>query len=148
MELITARAGNLDQLLSFMRDYYALDGLPFEANAARAALSTLLADASLGRVWLVADGGAMVGYVVLTLGYSLEYLGRDAFVDELYLQPESRGRGLGAQALAAVEQEARKLGVRALHLEVERHNKRALALYERWGFRSNDRRLMTRRIDG
>jgi hypothetical protein len=39
-----------------------------------------------------------VGCVVLTLGYSLELLGRDAFIDEFYLREVYRGRGWGRQA--------------------------------------------------
>ena len=40
-----------------------------------------------------------VGYLVLTLGYSLEYGGRDAFIDEVYIRSSYRGRGIGTAAL-------------------------------------------------
>jgi ribosomal protein S18 acetylase RimI-like enzyme len=60
--------------------------------------------------------------------------------------PARRGRGLGRAALEAVESAARELGVRALHLEVERENASAQALYRDRGFRDNDRRLMTKRL--
>jgi len=36
----------------------------------------------MGRVWLIQYQGQVIGYVILTLGYSLEYGGRDAFIDE------------------------------------------------------------------
>ena len=60
-----------------------------------------------------------IGYLVLTIGYSLERGGRDAFIDELYVRAERRGRGLGALAVATAEAAARRLGVRAVHLEVD-----------------------------
>ena len=49
----------------------------------------------LARAWLIREGGRVVGYAVLGLGFGIEYGGADAFVDDLYLVPEARGRGLG-----------------------------------------------------
>ena len=101
-------------------------------------------DERLGGVWLIRSGASAVGYVVLTLGYSIEFRGRDAFLDELYLRPEARGRGAGRKALEFVEGVCRSLGVRALHLEVERANAGAQALYRKAGFVDPDRYLMTK----
>ena len=80
-----------------MRDYYAFDGHGFDEQKARVALLTLLRDPNLGRVWLILDGAVAAGYIVLCFGYSLEWLGRDAFVDEFFLREPYRGRGLGTQ---------------------------------------------------
>src|SRR5271156_633297 len=96
-----------DTLLVFMREYYAFDGHGFDADKARVALTALLRDASLGLAWLILDGDVAVGYVVLCFGYSLEWLGRDAFVDEFYLREEYRGRGWGRRTMEFVEEEAR-----------------------------------------
>jgi GNAT superfamily N-acetyltransferase len=141
-----ATGADLEVLLGFMQAYYAFDHLPFDAGAARASLGQLLQDPSLGRVWLICDGEAPVGYVVLTLGFSLEYHGRDAIVDELFVQERHRGRGIGRQALAFLEEVCRSLGVRSLHLVVERANTGAQAVYRKAGFVDQDRYLMTRRI--
>jgi ribosomal protein S18 acetylase RimI-like enzyme len=124
-------------LLEFMQAYYAFDGHGFDREKARTALTALLRDASLGLAWLIFDGDAAVGYIVLCFGYSLEWLGRDAFVDEFYLQEEYRGRGWGRKTMAFVEDAARAVGIRALHLEVVRENTRALGLYRRLGFREH-----------
>lgn len=142
------RAEEADQplLLELMAEYYRFDRLPFDAERARAALHRLLQDSALGDAWLVRAGSEPVGYVVLTLGYSLEYQGRDAFVDELYIRAAFRRRGCGRRALALVEAEARRWGVRALHLEVERKNRGAQAFYRKAGYGDHDRYLMTKRI--
>jgi GNAT superfamily N-acetyltransferase len=143
-----AREADVDLLLDFMRQFYALEGYPFDEGAGRAALATLVRDPSLGRAWLIREGDAAIGYVVLTFGYSLEYRGRDAFVDELFLRADWRGRGVGAQAISFVVEQCRSLGVRALHLEVERANAAGQALYRRAGFTDHGRHLLTRLIDG
>jgi diamine N-acetyltransferase len=126
-----------DVLLDFMHSYYEYDGHRFDREKARVALVGLLREVRFGRAWLVLDGGRPVGYVVLCFGYSLEWLGRDAFVDELYLQEEYRGRGWGRKTMAFIEDAARAEGIRTLHLEVVRKNERALELYEKMGFRAH-----------
>jgi ribosomal protein S18 acetylase RimI-like enzyme len=116
----------------------------FREPLARAALCGLLADPAVGKAWIFCDGVAPVGYVVLTFGYSFEYLGRDAFIDELYVQPQYRRQGIGSQAMAFVEERARELGVHAIHLEVDHGNDPALGLYRRGGYEDHERYLMTK----
>jgi ribosomal protein S18 acetylase RimI-like enzyme len=141
-----AAVGDREAVVGLMREYYALDRLAFDPRVARSAVQRLLEDPTLGRVWVCEAAGQAVGYVVLTLGYSLEWGGRDAFVDELYLRAPYRGRGLGRQAMTIVERECRTRRVRALHLEVARRNSAARAFYRRLGFADPDRHLLTRRL--
>jgi diamine N-acetyltransferase len=134
-------------LLARMREYYAFDGHAFDQAKAREALLAFLRDPSLGRAWLVCEEEIPVGYIVLTFGYSLEYLGRDAFIDELYLCESHRGRGWGRKALHFVEEQARAAGVRAIHLEVVRGNITARELYRRAGYVDHDHHLMSKWIE-
>lgn len=129
-----------------MTAFYAETGTPMDASLTRRAFTRLIEEDALGRVWLLEAGAEVAGYAVLTLGFSLEYGGRDAFLDDLYVSPGHRGRGLGRTALDAVVAECRLRGVRALHLEVARDNAPAHALYARFGFVSHDRTLMTRPV--
>jgi GNAT superfamily N-acetyltransferase len=126
--------------------YYAEDGYPFAEVDVRASLSRLIAEPARGQAWVLDEQGRLDGYAILTLGYSLEYGGLDAFVDELYVTPGRRGRGLGGQALELAERECLRRGVRALHLEVEHDKRQAQELYRRWGFADHRRYLMTKRL--
>jgi ribosomal protein S18 acetylase RimI-like enzyme len=81
---------------------------------------------------------------VLTLGYSLEYHGRDAIIDELYIIEEYRGQGIGTRAIELAAKESRSLGIKALHLEVERKNTNAQHFYRKIGFEDHDRYLLTK----
>jgi ribosomal protein S18 acetylase RimI-like enzyme len=85
--------------------------------------------------------------VVLTVSFSFEYRGRDAYIDELYIAEEHRGRGIGRRAMAYVEKMARELGVNAMHLEVSRDNTAALELYRRIGYVDHGRYLMTKWLE-
>lgn len=126
-------------VLELVRQYHAFEDVPFEEEAVMAALQPLLQPGDAGRVWVVELAGATIGYVALCFGYSIEFGGRDAFVDEMYLVPEHRGTGIGTAVLNTVAARARELGARALHLEVARDNARARRLYRSMGFSSRER---------
>jgi len=52
-----------------------------------------------------------------------------------YLLPEMHGRGYGSLLLQHCEREVHKLGARRLFLAVNKHNVKAVAAYQRNGFR-------------
>jgi diamine N-acetyltransferase len=137
-------------LLQFMRQYYTFDGHAFDELKAPTALLNFLRDPSLGLAWLIfdqqPDQEIPVGYIVLTLGYSLEFLGRDAFIDEFFLIESHRSRGWGRKTMEFVEDYARSLGIRAIHLEVVRANRSAFEVYRKLGFSDRQHHLMTKRI--
>jgi diamine N-acetyltransferase len=118
--------------------------IPFREGEVRAALKKFLAHPEFGHSWLISSSGRIAGYIILTMGYSFEFRGRNAFVDELYIEAKFRRRGLGRRALEFVEARARELGVNALHLEVDRGNDPAAELYRQAGYASHGRRLMTK----
>lgn len=118
----------------------------FHEPVVRRLLREFLANLNLGRIWIFSEGAAPAGYIVLTLGYSFEYHGRDAFVDELYVEPQYRRRGIARQALQFVEEQAREIGIRAIHLEVDHGNDPATELYRGSGYEDHDRYLMTKRL--
>jgi ribosomal protein S18 acetylase RimI-like enzyme len=82
--------------------------------------------------------------MIVTFGYSIEFGGRDAFLDELFISPDARGRGLGTRALEVAAQACREAGILAVRLEVDRGNTGAQRLYRAHGFVDHDRYLMTR----
>jgi ribosomal protein S18 acetylase RimI-like enzyme len=79
------------------------------------------------------------------LGYSIEFGGVAAFVDELFVARTFRGRGVGTKALGRVIEEARALDVAILLLEVTASNERAKRLYRNVGFADRGHQLMTLR---
>jgi diamine N-acetyltransferase len=142
-----AADNDAEPLLAMMREYYAFDGHGFDEDRARHALLTFLREPAFGRAWLICDQTLPVGYVVLTFGYSLEYLGRDAFLDEFYIRESHRGRGWGRATLQFVEDEARSHQVRSIHLEVVCANHSAREFYRRHGYVDHEHSLMTKWVE-
>lgn len=147
MQVVFRPAGydDLRQLLKFVRKFYAIDNYKFVEPAAMGALASMIADRSMGRVWLIEreQDHVPLGYMVLAFTFSLEYHGRSAMLDELYIDDKWRGHGLGKQAVEFVVHSCRELGVRGLHLEVERSNVAAQKLYRTYGFSDRGRYLWT-----
>lgn len=133
-------------LLPLMRSLAKQDPevIPFDDSAACSAFRQFLALPSFGRIWLLHESDTLVGYIILTIGFSFEFRGHDAFIDELYVVPTHRRRGYGRQAVGFVEEKAREMGVNAVHLEVDPGNAPALELYRRMGFIDHNRFLMTK----
>ncbi|MET0289878.1 MAG: GNAT family N-acetyltransferase [Pseudoxanthomonas sp.] len=136
------------QLIALMRVFYAEDRIVFDEARVRRGVEALLADPRNGEALLWLDAHAQVtGYAVITMGFSLEQGGPFALLDELYLAPAMRGRGLGKQALAIVEQRARARDVGRLRLEVNHHNTPGKRLYLSTGYLDDARDLLTLSLD-
>lgn len=147
-ELLIREATQQDEpeLLRMMRSLaeHEPGGIQFNEPAARRALRQFRALPEFGGVWLLSNGNKLAGYVVLTVGFSFEFHGHDAFIDELYVEPAYRRRGFGMQVVAFIEKKARARGVNAIHLEVDHGNDPAFELYRRAGYKDHDRFLMTK----
>ena len=130
--------------LRLMRAYYAEDEHEFVPERAAAALNEIATGNALARLWLIFLDEDIVGYVCIALGFSLEVGGNEFFLDELFVDPEARGKGLGRAALDFVEGESRKLGARRICLEVEHHNVTAREIYLARDYHEHDRHLMSK----
>ena len=142
-----ASTEHLQTLLPLVQAYHQFEDIHMTDESRKQAIGSLLSDSSLGGVWLIVVDDAIVGYIALTFGYSIEFGGRDAFIDEFYIQSEFRGQGLGKQTLRQIQQEAKALDIQALHLEVAQLNTVAQRLYTQAGFQiRNKYRLMSARL--
>lgn len=118
---------------------------PFNKDRLRRDLERLFAEPVYGLAFLAWEGGDPVGYLVLCFDYSLEYGGKGAWVDELFVRRAHRGNGIGTQLLDLAEDASRRAGATALHLEVN-HGNPAKELYRRRGFAEHQRFLMTKQL--
>ncbi|SNR41153.1 GNAT family N-acetyltransferase [Puniceibacterium sediminis] len=114
--------------------------LGFKTDAAHQERSILplLEGSPHGASWLIGPRRAPVGYIVVSFGWSIEYGGMDAIIDELYIRPAVRGRGMAGEAINALAQALKQSTIKALHLEVDRSNEAATSLYQRCGFKARD----------
>lgn len=142
-----AESPDIDDLLTMMRECHRELRLEYNEREARSATSALVENIHLGLLWLMMAGERQVGYLCLSFGFSLEFGGREAFLDEIYVKPEHRGNGLATGALMAALTEAQEQGIKAVHLEVDAEDESLQELYSSQGFERRDNYfLMTRRL--
>lgn len=88
----------------------------------------------------------MVGAAFASAFLGLEHGGRSGWLEELYVLPAWRGKGIGSALVAASIQMAQHRGWRALDLEVDFEHMRAAKLYARYGFRPCSRVRFGRKL--
>lgn len=133
-------------ILELMRQFNREYQYDFQEDLKKSCIESFIDRFHLGKMWLIQSEGNSVGYIVLTWGFSFEYLGRDAFIDELFILKSFRGEGLGTLAIRYVQAYCVQHGIRAIHLEVEPENQRGINTYQRMHFADTGRYLMTYKV--
>ncbi len=136
------------EIVPLMVAFNAAEHIVFRPETMLPALRELLQRPDVGLVLLARDAAsqACLGYALIAYGYDIEFSGPDAFVNELFVAPNARSRGVGCALLDAVVAELRGRGARAVHLMVRPENERARALYERFGFQVVPRLVMSKSL--
>lgn len=120
---------------AMIESLYAEDpsGKPISAAKIALTLTTLLAHPDKGEIMVLAVGEQIIGYAILINAWSNEFGGNVLVVDELYVQPAYRGRGIATDFISHLKQTRYNQAV-AVELEVTPENTAARRLYERLGF--------------
>lgn len=118
----------------------ALRRLSDDIGDAHAGTAELLEQAGFGdhpafRALLAESGGEIVGAALYSPVFSTVRAGAGAYVSDLWIAPQARGRGLGRRLLAAVADDAVTVWDAVfLKLAVYDDNEGARAFYDRLGF--------------
>lgn len=145
--LTLGRPEHLDRVVALSAAFHAEEGIELTDDARRAGLAPLLDGSPYGSVYLIGPARAPIGYAVLCFGWSVEFGGLDAILDELYVRPGVRGRGIATEALIALPNALSEGGLRAIHLEVDRDNEAVIRLYRKAGFAPREKYMfMSRRL--
>lgn len=83
-------------------------------------------------------GEPPVGFALLSLRPNVWYDGPVAVLDELYVAPALRSRGLGSALLTAAEQAVRQRGGELLEINVDGEDVDARRFYERHGYANTE----------
>lgn len=147
-QLRLARPEDLERLMGLAAAFHAEMGIELDEERRQAALLPLLEGIPHGCVYLIGPARAPLGYAVLTFGWSVEFGGMDAFVDEIYVRPAVRRRGIATETLLELPKALASGGIKAVHLEVDREDASAQKLYQRSGFKPRERYMLMSRTLG
>ncbi len=132
-----------ERLLSLMARYHEERGLPYDDDHRAAVAAPLLEGSPLGAVWLIGPQRAPLGYVLVTFGWSVRLGGMVGWIDEVFIRPSVRSRGIGTEVLHTVAVSLGQAGLRALQVRVD-DDARLAKFCTKVGFDStDDQRIMT-----
>jgi ribosomal protein S18 acetylase RimI-like enzyme len=138
---------DIELIVIMMQEFYAIDNYPIDLEVSKTLLKAFISNENLGQAWLIIFNNEIVGYVIITFIFSFEYQGKIAFLDELYVSKKSQGNGIGSQTVAFIVKESKKLSLKLIYLEIEKHNQNAQKLYITSGFKLHNRKLMAYKIN-
>ncbi len=124
-----------DAVFQMMRSFYNSPAVLHQSSDAvlRQDIADCVGDNPFVEGFLFEDGSVIAGYSMAAKGYSTEYGGVCVWVEDIYVIPEYRGRGIGTQLFQFLEDRYRDKAVR-IRLEVEKHNLQAIECYKKIGF--------------
>lgn len=135
---------DIEEILKLMRNYYAYEGLGFNMRRSKEAVLDLLSNDNYGFIDVILVDGRKAGYICITFGYSLEYLGRDCIIDEIYISSDYQRKGIGSAVLKMVERQLNKRGFKAVHLEVFAKNRPARGFFVKNGYTTHPSSFMSK----
>lgn len=126
---------DFDAVLSMMLTFYASDALLIHPSEAvlRKTLCDALADTPYLEAFGFEEDGVLTGYGMVAMSYSTEAGGLCAWIEDIYIRPEYRGKGYGTSFLGFVKNRYADKVAR-IRLEAEPENARAMAVYRKAGF--------------
>jgi ribosomal protein S18 acetylase RimI-like enzyme len=133
VEVRPAREDELDELLPLMRaycDFY--ESLPTDEGLLTM-MRTLIAEPSQGAVFVARDGGRAVGFATLDWKWSSLKGARIGYLEDLFVDPDTRGRGIAEALIEICAVRCRELGMPAMEWSTAPDNHRAQKVYNRTG---------------
>jgi GNAT superfamily N-acetyltransferase len=150
-EIRPVTAKDIPALLPLIEQYWLFEDITgFDPARVGRELGRAVADPKLASGWIAFVRGEAVGYLLAIYVFSLEHLGLTAEIDEFFVLPSARGKGVGDALLQAAEAEFVRRGCTNVALQLSKGNDSARTFYrahgygERAGFELHDKMLPKR----
>lgn len=142
----TATLDDLDRLVPLFDGYRRFYGQQGDLERARAFLHERMALRE-SVLFLASTADADLGFTQLFPGFSSVKTERLWILNDLYVVPEARGRGVGRMLLERARAHARATGAVRVTLSTAADNARAQGLYESFGYRRDGDFFYTLPVD-
>lgn len=125
---------DFNELIVLIRDFASFERLPEKMTNS---VEKMNEDRDFFHGFAARDrDNRMVGYVTFFFAY-YTWTGKSLYMDDLYVRPEYRGRGIGSELIGSVIRFAQNEKCRLLRWQVADWNTRAIAFYKKLGAEIN-----------
>ena len=122
-----------DTVIDMMRRFYASNAVATNGSEEifKSDVDACVSDNPYLEGYVFDNNGDIVGYGMLAKSFSTEYGKACIWIEDIYIEEEFRGCGLGSEFFGFIE---KKYDNCIFRLEVEEENERALRVYKKNGF--------------
>jgi GNAT superfamily N-acetyltransferase len=133
IEIRPARTDEIEEMLPLIRAYCEFYETEPDDDGLRKMFETLINEPSQGAIFIARDDGRAVGFATLDWKWSSLKAARLGYLEDLYVQPEARGRGIADALIEVCAARCRELGMPAMQWLTAPDNHRAQKVYNRAG---------------
>jgi GNAT superfamily N-acetyltransferase len=137
VEIRPARPDEIEEMLPLIRAYCEFYATEPNERGIREMYGTLITDPSQGAVFIARDGGRAVGFATVDWKWSSLKAARIGYLEDLFVDPEARGRGIADALIEICAERCRELGMSAMEWLTAPDNYRAQKVYNRTGAASD-----------
>lgn len=140
-----AKSADLETLVSFaVAEAKEAEGVKKDLDRVRQGVKTALDDDSIAMYWVLEkSNSSVIGSVSIVKEWSDWNAGYYWWIQNMYILPEFRGKGLMERLIQALKDAAREESALELRLYVHKNNAQAVIAYQKTGFFDSDYRIMT-----
>ena len=122
-----------ERVIDMMRSFYNSPALItngseeiFESN-----VNNCLSNSPYIEGYVFVDRNKVIGYGMLAKSFSTEFGSECIWIEDIYLEEEYRGQGIGSRFIKFIKD---KYSDKVLRIEAEKDNEKAILTYEKNGF--------------
>jgi GNAT superfamily N-acetyltransferase len=134
-----------DEIEKLIAEYHSSEGIAPIKERIAWAVNQQLQGESPGLLLVARESDTIVG-VALTVYTPSAELGRVMTVNDFFVKPEHRRKGVGQELVKHMVEECKRMKIDEIGLEVLYANKAAAAFWRAVGFRRADRVLFRRKL--
>jgi GNAT superfamily N-acetyltransferase len=133
VEIRPAREDEIEELLPLMRAYCDFYEASPPDDGLRTMARTLIRDPSQGALFIAREGDRAIGFAAVDWKWSSLKGARMGYLEDLFVDPDSRGRGTADALIKVCADRCRELGMPAMAWQTAPDNHRAQKVYNRTG---------------
>ena len=121
-------------VIDMMRKFYTSPAVITDGSEKifKSNVENILSGSTCAAGFVFVDAEKIIGYGITARSYSTEFGGECIWIEDIYIEPEYRGHGVGTKFIRYVKE---IYPDKILRLETEHDNAAALKMYKRLGFK-------------
>jgi GNAT superfamily N-acetyltransferase len=146
MDIRLATAADRDVTVALLLAQMREHDIPTPAARLAMSFDHILGDAARGAILLAWENQRAIGVAAVSFAFPVEVGARTAWIEELYVEPPFRDRGIGTALLKSALEIIEAAGAVTVDLEIVSGHERVERLYTRFGFQRMPRAHWTRSL--